>query len=409
MYPVSVPAAACDLPPDCEPDKKNLPATKADLKLVEIRKPETAPPAGEDATAPQGLAAKILQMHAAAEDAGSSEIRRPRLVDPREETALDMPEVLQRAAEETGIPTAPREAARAAGDGGRSSASLRRGPGFRTMLAGTLFVLACGGGAIALGMGGFLGSTEDSSYEVETQLITAEPTIESLIDSNAAGQDTALPRADTGATADASGLEIARAKEQLREAFAARGISSQAPLDPATEAPESKIQARMVTPQPAALSAPSSSAPALPAPAPIGSAAPEEPAGEIQQAQSDTAEIPVPPEEPAEAPAAVAPKPEAQAKPSRPTTPAALAMEEAPPLLDDQGAPPAAASLSGTGRIVSAVNLRQSASKNSSSLGVIPANAEVRFGDCGTWWCNVVYDGKSGYVGKNFLKKTAAN
>lgn len=418
MYPVSVPAAACDLPPDCEPDKTNLPATKADLKLVEIRKPETAPSPGEEAPASQGLAAKILQMHAAAETAGPGTVRKSGLTDPHEARVLEIPEVPQRPSEEDDLSRPAPEAEETAAIGYAFSRPPRKRTGNKALTIAALAVLACGGGALALSMTGLLERSESGTHEVETQLITTEPTIESLITEDAAGQDAALPglaAADTTATAGLSDLQIARAKEQLREAFAARGISSQATLDPSSaeasaEAQESKIQARMATPQPEeAPSAVSSTAPASPVTASVDTPAPVEPAGEIQQARSGTEEIPVPPEEPAEGPAAVAQQPDVQAKPGRQSTPAAQAMQEAPPLLDDQGAPPVVTGLSSTGRIVSSVNLRQSASKNSSVLGVIPANSEVRFGDCGTWWCNVLYDGKSGYVGKNFLKETSSN
>lgn len=49
------------------------------------------------------------------------------------------------------------------------------------------------------------------------------------------------------------------------------------------------------------------------------------------------------------------------------------------------------------------VNLRKSDQKDAEILAVIPDNSRVDVGDCGKWWCEVSYAGKSGFVGVKFI------
>ncbi|MEQ1944027.1 SH3 domain-containing protein [Mesorhizobium sp. VNQ89] len=61
-----------------------------------------------------------------------------------------------------------------------------------------------------------------------------------------------------------------------------------------------------------------------------------------------------------------------------------------------------AGAVSGTGRIKSAVNMRTSPKKGASVLGVVPAGASVNVRSCDQW-CNITWNGKSGWVYKTFL------
>ena len=61
-----------------------------------------------------------------------------------------------------------------------------------------------------------------------------------------------------------------------------------------------------------------------------------------------------------------------------------------------------ASAVSGTGRIKSAVNMRTSPKKGASVLGVVPAGASVNVMSCDQW-CNITWNGKSGWVYKTFL------
>lgn len=50
------------------------------------------------------------------------------------------------------------------------------------------------------------------------------------------------------------------------------------------------------------------------------------------------------------------------------------------------------------------VHLRGTAVKDGPIIGVVPKGAAVKAGNCDRWWCAVVYDGKSGFVGKKFVE-----
>ncbi|MBL8577028.1 MAG: SH3 domain-containing protein [Mesorhizobium sp.] len=56
----------------------------------------------------------------------------------------------------------------------------------------------------------------------------------------------------------------------------------------------------------------------------------------------------------------------------------------------------------GTARIKSAVNMRSSPKKGASVLGVVPAGTSVNVKSCNQW-CNISWNGKSGWVYKSFL------
>lgn len=62
----------------------------------------------------------------------------------------------------------------------------------------------------------------------------------------------------------------------------------------------------------------------------------------------------------------------------------------------------AAGDTSGTAKIKSAVNMRSSPEKGSSVLGVVPAGTSVSVKSCNQW-CNITWNGKSGWVYKSFL------
>lgn len=58
--------------------------------------------------------------------------------------------------------------------------------------------------------------------------------------------------------------------------------------------------------------------------------------------------------------------------------------------------------VSGIAKIKSAVNMRSSPKKGSSVLGVVPAGTSVSVKSCDQW-CNITWNGKSGWVYKSFL------
>ncbi|POF29025.1 SH3 domain-containing protein [Roseibium marinum] len=393
MYSFSAPATACDPFPDNSADTANLPATKSDLRLVEIRKPATDGPQADEGSSPHGLAEKILQMHAMADGPDPEETRRPKLVSSEKEAALEIPRVFQRTNKSDTPPELDHVTAGSAKSGHPSSEPVRHGPGFRALIASTLVIIACGGGALALAMTGLLGNSESSSKEIAAQLTAAETTIERLIEEAAPDPGSSTPdlaATELAGTADANGLQIARAKDKLREAFAAQGLTAATPLNSATAvdtnaagSPEGKIQARLDLRQISVPAAAAESAtqdlPVLAAPAnavPVNSA--QTSASEAGPAVGATQAMSVQEVSEADGNAAAAVTGETRnADPSFPNS----------------------------GKIAAAVNLRQSADKNAEILAVIPAGADVRFGDCGAWWCGIQFEGQTGYVGQKFLEK----
>ncbi|MBO9426314.1 SH3 domain-containing protein [Labrenzia sp. R4_1] len=57
------------------------------------------------------------------------------------------------------------------------------------------------------------------------------------------------------------------------------------------------------------------------------------------------------------------------------------------------------------GTITASVNLRATGTKNGTIIGIVPEGSEVSFNDCGKWWCEVVHDGKTGFVGQKFVDR----
>lgn len=84
---------------------------------------------------------------------------------------------------------------------------------------------------------------------------------------------------------------------------------------------------------------------------------------------------------------------EIQADTSEPTEPRATA-------------PAAVPAAQGTGRITTAVNMRRSPANGAGIISVIPKGAKVGIVECKAW-CQVVHDGRSGYVFKRFVLQQA--
>ncbi|WP_299814264.1 SH3 domain-containing protein [uncultured Roseibium sp.] len=386
MYSFSAPAIACDPFADRTPDNANLPATKSDLRLVEVRKPATESSVAEGTLPPPGLAGKILQMHAAA-DAPEPEIileetDRPKPDTSGEEASLEMLKSVRKKLED-GVPLEPNRKA-VSWDRSRQPAAqpVRHGPGFKALIASTLAIIALGGGALALTMAGLPGNGESSALENAPQLTAAETTLEDLIVTSVAepGVSTIEPAVTDGAAAaDAEGLQIARAKEKLREAFAAQGLTGSAADSGSAASQEGKIQARLDVRQITVPVAPSeSTVEDLPVLALAANDAPVEAAGSTAIA--------------------------AEVSPLEDVSKADGNAEVVAAAQETGAADP---SFPNSGKIAAAVNLRQSADSNAEILTVVPAGADVRFGNCGPWWCNILHEGQTGYVGQKFLEKSA--
>lgn len=85
---------------------------------------------------------------------------------------------------------------------------------------------------------------------------------------------------------------------------------------------------------------------------------------------------------------------------SGPQTAAIPAPKPKPP--EPKADTPKAAAATGNGRIIRGVTFR--AGPGGSAIGTIPAGTDVKVISCGSW-CEIVHDGKQGFVYKTFLKR----
>lgn len=411
MYSCSAPAAARPIEADTniadtEPETASAPKARNDLKLVG---PPEAPQEYAAAPQPHGqeaLAARILRMHAASDTAEHQEsilrAARPDMVDVAEaqgaaeprvsfggDPVSNAPDLLRRPAgidDTPAVPDAtletwplPRRARSAA------KRNIGNGPSFRTLVASTIAIVAIGGVALSFGLKGFLERDQASRNQVGTESIQAEPTIESLI---AAETGTGALSAAVTADGEPSSVQIASAKDEIRKVLSGR---TAVPLQPSEDMsgdaqPEriatDKSQARLVQAATSGVSLNRSATSTVSA---------------RRQATVRVDRI-------------VEPKTTDIAGSRDPAAGQAGSTAGAP-----APAPSAAVSVAdasafpNSGRTVAAVNMRQSGDSDSAVVAVIPSNAEVRYSSCGDWWCNVAYEGKSGYIGAKFLSQTAKN
>ncbi|TYC63276.1 SH3 domain-containing protein [Rhodobacterales bacterium] len=403
MYSSSAPATACDNDADLSTDNAHPSRARNDLKIVGLESNSATPPTNQDAAEAEKsepetnlIAAKILKMHASAEDNAHDDAR-PSGADhggvqegPDIRPFSEMPSLLRRemdgADELDQIETDASDWTPERRSAKRSSRPAGNGPSFRTLVVSTIVVVVAGGAAMALGLRDFVRRDDTSSISAQTQTPAAEPTIESLI---ADGSEAGALEIPTNSDGSPTANQIASAKEQIRRALndglAGKPVAVTGSPDlqnGTTETSDGKIQARLV-----------------PAPAPAASAT-----GEPRQIRQGTIRV------------------SNRAAAADATGDAAL-MEEGDPILpgsddalaDESGSTQATetAALNGsfphTGKTVSAVNMRQSAESGAEVIAVVPGSAEVRYSQCGEWWCNISYDGKSGYISARFLDQTAQN
>jgi hypothetical protein len=374
MYFVPAPVAACEDFPErpSETAGKTGAQTRTGLKLVSgARTEETPGPAKPDAAT---LAARILQLHTASQ---ASAVRPPRLVgaaEDQEEPDFKIPGVLTRASGEAAASKlAPQDPPRQP-EQDTNSATARKGSGVRLLLAGVaLAVLATGGAVYYIAEARPL--PENGFRTVETRSIETVPAIESPI--------AAETSTDTGAPADEpSPSQIAAAKDRIRDAFASAGRLS-APQDGGPQtARQTKTQARLASP-PVAEAADRPAHPVAAAPAAaVSGLAPETIGNRAVPAKS------------------------AGTAGGRPDLPGgAEARTPASPDPDLPAPAPEDPAFANTGKTSAAVNLRQAGDSKSAVVTVVPAGADVRYSDCGPWWCSVSYEGRKGFIGQSYLQR----
>ncbi|MBN9670125.1 SH3 domain-containing protein [Roseibium aggregatum] len=272
-------------------------------------------------------------------------------------------------------------------------ASNPTGPSFRALFATTFLIVAAGGAAMAFGLPDLLTANDTSTRTVETEFISVGPSAET--------QAAATRSVAASGGFDARGLndsseqfataaQIADAKARMRRALTVGSTGGTAALTaPAQVAAPAPVEA--VAPRPA-------QAPFIVREVPPAS-------------EEATRSAPIDRTTPTAAavPAAVA---VARADTVQQEPPFSLVHDPAPkaePLFEQESAPATAQALNdadqSTGKIVSAVNLRQSGQNGAAVIGVIPQGASVSFRHCDDWWCEVTYEGRSGFIAEKYLQR----
>jgi hypothetical protein len=132
-------------------------------------------------------------------------------------------------------------------------------------------------------------------------------------------------------------------------------------------------------------------------------AASGEPASEGRDVTADGGDVPAGP-----APRAPTPRPEhdgAAAAGALAYAPTADPIDRGAKAFADKGEDKTAAKapLAGSARVVSWVNMRASADNNAATVKVLPTGSLVTVVQC-SYWCEIVADGKRGFIFKKFLK-----
>ena len=358
MYTVSAPAIDCDSQSGpCPDDATDKHKTKNSFENAAQFRPAPSPDAQRALEASE-VAAKILQMHDLSRHKEKAVRRSPELVNAADDAEFSMP----------GVALHPRkepEASRTIDDRRKPTTSPvppagRNGPGFLALALSTALFAIAGGLLLNFATFGSRSGEESANRLVRTEALTAKPVL-------------AAPLSDTGFKQDAlpepkaTRAQITLAKQRLRQAFAEgntgapTAISSRPEKQQAVQRSSTPGDLRL-SPHPEGYPMFASAAQDLPLPGGFG-----------QEGGS-----PGPGSQPI-----------ASTEPGR-----------------ADARPPTSPDYPNTGKISASVNLRQSADKNAAVLTVIPEGTKVRFDTCDTWWCGVSFDGRKGFVGRNYLERS---
>ncbi len=383
MYFVSAPTVARGGQKSQGADTAQHHESRHDLRLVE---PGHEAP---DALPPSEIAARILQLHAASQGQVPTRARQPRIRGDVDDTSFEIPGVFKRERDEIEAAAPDPLDLRPAQLDPERARAMRSGPSFRALMISTLLIASAGGGALALGLARSLPGADTGEPVIRTGLITPEPTIETII------ADTQTPGTAEPKTGNVSGAGAARPADtppasspdkRIRQMFAGRDASVTTGF--ADSFSNTSDSAAANEPRPGkdrADSAERSPAPAATAPArlPAATIAARAPVADVSGVDRGTnSSAPVP---------------------SAPVLSTPVVSDPAP----GAGVPDnVAAMYPNTGRTLVAVNMRQAEDKDAPIITVIPADAEIRFNTCGTWWCGAHYQGQDGFVGQKYLDRT---
>ncbi|MCV0425142.1 MAG: hypothetical protein K5905_06700 [Roseibium sp.] len=415
MYYVNVPAASCDEEQGHRTDDATNKNNKTDLKLVSNS--EGSSDTGEEIQPfdPSEIAAKILQMHASADEVKAAASREPKMVWGQEDTSFEIPGVLRRPRETDTYAGLQPEPVPEVAQPSRKTGSFLKGPSSIVLVCCALVALAAGGTAAIFTLSGPSGQEAAVSRAVETEAIATEPATDNIVATAASENSDDIASTSTivapemqqvaGETVAATPQQIAKAKDRIRDAFAtgnsgAPATSSQEALTSSDQPVEtladqaqlrleqgaSTAEAPLTASTPDNLPVIASTAESVPIPdnlIPTSAGATEPQSG----SQTPVVNTPEP------GPGLQAPL--AEATSSEPAKP----VETAAALPSDPSYPNAATTSA-------SVNMRQSEEKNAKIIAVIPQNTQVQFNECGKWWCGVSYDGKTGFVGEKYLVRS---
>ncbi|WP_420410827.1 SH3 domain-containing protein [Roseibium sp.] len=385
MKAVSAQTHVCDPQTEGTPDNAKEQSFSIQADLTKDLGEETKTPidrlhAGSDEHDPSELAARILQLHAANDAALPQRTKRPELLW-EDDDPLQMPVVFASDSASEWLSKDHQQTF-------RPSQPTRYGPSFRALLASTVLLAAAGSGAIALGLPDMVGNADTKVLEVQTTKISAVPKEDRF-----AGITTSQSSSSSNS---ANPKQIEKAKDRIRQAFVDTSPNSQ---NQTTD-----ISGRTAPPETGQSTIPSSSTtadvPSLPlAPPPealaaipkTGSIPPavlKEPAkATLEQTQSDTS---------------LQDKSDGGKRPELPQQEFLKERQSAAPSKATAGKD---AGPSNTGIVTASVNLRQSDQKNGKIIGTVPDGTEIQYETCGKWWCEVVYEGKTGFVGQKFVQR----
>ena len=429
MYSVIAPAASCDEEQGHRTDDATQENNKNDLKLVSF--PEGSVDTGEDIQPvdPSEIAAKILQMHASADEVKATGSREPKLVWGHEDTSFEIPGVLRRPRENDPYVALQPEPVPEPARSDRKSGSVPMGPRSMALVCCALLAVAAGGVAVIFGMPGPTGQEAATSRTVETEVIAPEP---AAVSAATAAEQSAGSTSSTVATqaeqqtasnvTAATPQQIAKAKDRIRTAFATGSTSAPAtsgqparvaeqPVNVLANQAQLRLEQTDKTVEPQAVAGASGNLPVIAStaetvpipdnliPAPSRVQAPitsdQDPVGSTTEPVISTAEPVVNASEPATG----------LQTPQAETTP--LPASEATQPLETAAALPSDPSYPNTATTTASVNMRQSEEKDATIIAVIPQDTQVQFNECGKWWCGVVYEGKSGFVGEKYLVRSS--
>lgn len=393
MYSVNAPAVDCDFQSGIRLDNANQQKrTRKTVANVNISS-QTGSNGELRPVEPSEIAAKILQMHSASEEMSEPEASRPQLIAGEEDASFEMPNVLLRPRKDPHYDGSPQNRSGAEIKTPKRAVTDRTGPSFKTLFLSTVVVAAVGGAALAFAMTDAFQDDGFAGRLVETELITPTPTIESLIaaDERTIGAATGkelIPSEKTPA-AHATEGQVSAAKQRIRNAFAdgSAGNGFAVPSDQQKNHSDSlvsdKTQQRLTTAetpvtappesaQPGAYPLYASSAKTVQLPSEFVVRSNQVPAGSPELSRSDTS---------------------------------SSSLSNKAPQTETNGTIKET-TYANTGTTLASVNMRQSEDKDATVIAVIPESTEVRFDECGKWWCGVSYDGRSGFVGQKYLERS---